>query len=287
MLPLVAFVPCIYRLLSRGDVESALRAVRSGKTATALGRPKGSVTTSKRLSTAAKKETKPATAANAVTAASASATTASAAAATAATATTTTAGTAAAAAVPTAVKKKTSSGTKKVRAQTKTSKSAKTGKSSKKSKAATPPKKPAPVPVQPPPAAAVAAAPKANRSRPKTGLSNAANAAFQRAESSSEEERSFWGRAGDAASDSDSDSDADGESGWGAAATPSVFDSRSCPKSQEMGAGGTGGKRSSMEAGLAGSPRPDRRERVSVHPDFMGPREGDDWTMMRVSFSLF
>ncbi|CAN0569989.1 unnamed protein product, partial [Ectocarpus sp. 12 AP-2014] len=66
-----------------------------------------------------------------------------------------------------------------------------------------------------------------------------------------------------------------GRSWCGAAgASSSVFDFRRDHPGEK---GGGSGKRSSVEAGLAGSPRTDRRDRVGIHADFMMPRECDDW----------
>ncbi|CAM9653567.1 unnamed protein product, partial [Ectocarpus sp. 12 AP-2014] len=242
--------------LSRGDVESALRAVRSGKAAGAVGRPKGSSNSSKRASSAAKKETKEGSSAAATAAGTTTAATAAAAAASATTAST-------ASAAASAAKKKTGAGAKRVAAQSTTG--------------TTVAKKPA-------------ARKKPKRSRPGTGFGGGGLAVELggAAESTSDEDPRFWDKAGDRDSgeseDRDgvcneggggADADCQGRSWCGATgASSSVFDFRRDRPSEK---GGGSGKRSSVEAGLAGSPRPDRQDRVGIHADFMMPRECDDW----------
>ncbi|CAM9974856.1 unnamed protein product, partial [Ectocarpus sp. 13 AM-2016] len=232
---------------SRGDVESALRAVRSGKAAGAVGRPKGSSNSSKRASSAAKKETKAG-----ASAATAAATTAAATAATAS----------ASSAAASAAKKKASAGAKRVAAQS--------------TAATTVAKKPA-------------ARKKPKRSRPGRGVGGGGLAVELggAAESTSDEDPRFWDKAGDGESESEDrdkvgteggggvDADCKGRSWCGAAgASSSVFDFRRDHPGEKRGGSG---KRSSGKAGLAGSPRPDRRDRVGIHADFMMPRECDDW----------
>lgn len=232
-------------------MESALRAVRSGKAAGAVGRPKGSSNSSKRSASAAKKENKAATTATAA-AAAASATTA-----------------ATASAAASAAKKKNGAGAKRVAAQSATATTV-----TKKPAARKKPKRSRP-----------GTGTGSGGGGPAVKLGRAAESAsdedprFWDKAGDGDSESDDRGGVG---TDGGGVVDADGKEGsWCAAgASSSVFDFR-----RDLGdkAGGSG-KRSSVEVGLVDSPRPARRDRVGIHADFMIPREEcDGWASMRVS----